>query len=382
MIDAYRKIKPEKLYRWIQSLEETNGLESYALRTIKEISKEDDTDWYTIGQNANQAFYDKYVNYKGFGIRVANMFECFIKCSDWNTYKSIIKGYGSETVEIGSISLYENNEIVGEIGAKSDIIWSVYYDYFIQEDGPERTLTDDESLLSIQIWNVKDDETELENRISSYLLDVSFQTGMKFEIVYPDTLWEKKGINGEYHVEVGTQYDSIAASYVNYGMNCNDSRVAFLHLYEGMEYFFYKAEASFFRGRINQIDLDNDAELRNTINDLANNRKEINLLRLVIEDAVDVQKLRRFISSDKSLVVTLKKDYGYGQAKLTDDLTDEKYIEHLTIRIYRLRCAIAHAKGDFVGYIAIPNISNEDIAAELPVIRYIAYRVLNYWSKA
>ena len=147
MIYAYTKIQPEKLYSWIQSLEETDGLGAYALRSIKEIPEEYVTDWYTIRTFVSQAFYDQYVKYKGFGIRIANMFECFIKCSDWNTYKRMIKGYGSETVEIGSISLYENNEIVGEIGAKSDIIWSVYYDYFIQEDGPERTLTDDESLL-------------------------------------------------------------------------------------------------------------------------------------------------------------------------------------------------------------------------------------------
>ena len=49
---------------------------------------------------------------------------------------------------------------------------------------------------------------------------------------------------------------------------------------------------------------------------------------------------------------------------------------NIGIRIYSYRCSIAHAKGDVDEYIAIPTMNNEDIATEIPLIKYIAFQVL------
>ena len=49
--------------------------------------------------------------------------------SNMKTYKKIIKGVDYQ--EIGSVKLYDGKRCIGEIGAKSDLMWSVFYDYFI-----------------------------------------------------------------------------------------------------------------------------------------------------------------------------------------------------------------------------------------------------------
>lgn len=50
-------------------------------------------------------------------------------------------------------------------------------------------------------------------------------------------------------------------------------------------------------------------------------------------------------------------------------------------RVYGYRCSIAHAKGDVEEYIAIPNISRKIIAAEIPLVKYLAYEVIKNCSE-
>ena len=386
VIDAYRKIENDRLYNWLQSLESFDGLGEIALDSIKKVPRERIESWYTIEPMVSKGFYDDYVKYKGYSIRIANLFECFLKCSDWKTTKKIIQGYSTEQIEIGNITVLENGVLIGEIGQKSDLIWSAYYDSFVQEDDAgyiEKTLSDDESILSIQIWNIEDGEENIENKIKSYLLDVSVQTGMKFEILYPVEVWKERGDSGHFSVETGIRYESTAAAYINYGMNTSDSRVAYLHLYEGIEYFFYKAEADCFRQLLGQNDITqiDDKDLVNLIRNASDKQKEYILLDLVLKKAINVPSLRQFVNDDPNITETLKKDYGKGKAIITNDLSDDNYISHLTTRIYLFRCAIAHAKGEFDGYMAIPDVSNQEIEAELPLMRYVAYEVLKCWSQ-
>ena len=255
VIDVYDKIDNNRLYNWIHSLKTTDGLGKIVLETIKIIPRDSIKSWNELRPFLSDAFYNDYVKYKGYGIRIANLFECFIKCLDWKTAKKLIKGYSTEAIEIGNITIFENGIPIGEIGQKSDLIWSAYYDFFVHEEEDcyiGKTISNDELILSIQIWNIEDNEENISDKIKSYLLDASVQTGMKFEILYPDEIWKEKGDNGHFSIETGTRYESTAAAYINFGMNSYNSRVAYLHLYEGIEYFFYKAEAEYFRRILGQ----------------------------------------------------------------------------------------------------------------------------------
>lgn len=60
---------------------------------------------------------------------------------------------------------------------------------------------------------------------------------------------------------------------------------------------------------------------------------------------------------------------------------DKKIISNIVERVYGYRCSIAHAKGDVEEYIAIPNISRKIIAAEIPLVKYLAYEVIKNCSE-
>ena len=49
--------------------------------------------------------------------------------------------------------------------------------------------------------------------------------------------------------------------------------------------------------------------------------------------------------------------------------------------MYGYRCSIAHVKGDVEEYIAVPTISKEIIAAEIPLVKYLAYEVIKNCSE-
>ena len=59
----------------------------------------------------------------------------------------------------------------------------------------------------------------------------------------------------------------------------------------------------------------------------------------------------------------------------------KKIISNIVERVYGYRCSIAHAKGDVEEYIAIPNISRKIIAAEIPLVKYLAYEVIKNCSE-
>ena len=55
---------------------------------------------------------------------------------------------------------------------------------------------------------------------------------------------------------------------------------------------------------------------------------------------------------------------------------DRKIISNIADRVYGFRCSIAHAKGDVEEFIAVPSISKDIIAAEIPLVKYLAFEVI------
>lgn len=105
---------------------------------------------------------------------------------------------------------------------------------------------------------------------------------------------------------------------------------------------------------------------KNTVN-------ERESLRLVLKKALNVSHFKGWIASNADYLST----YCAGDAISLDmSKPDDKIIGKLVERIYSYRCSIAHAKGDVDEYIAIPMLSNENIAGEIPLIKYIAFQVL------
>ena len=114
---------------------------------------------------------------------------------------------------------------------------------------------------------------------------------------------------------------------------------------------------------------------------LANYKKVTNereTLKLVLKRAIDIPKFKTWINSNSEHFDIYCRSQGY---KIDLSKEDKKIISNIVERVYGYRCSIAHAKGDVEEYIAIPNISRKIIAAEIPLVKYLAYEVIKNCSE-
>jgi len=89
-------------------------------------------------------------------------------------------------------------------------------------------------------------------------------------------------------------------------------------------------------------------------------------------------KFKTWINSNSEHFDIYCRSQGY---KIDLSKEDKKIISNIVERVYGYRCSIAHAKGDVEEYIAIPNISRKIIAAEIPLVKYLAYEVIKNCSE-
>ena len=95
--------------------------------------------------------------------------------------------------------------------------------------------------------------------------------------------------------------------------------------------------------------------------------------------SIDVSKFKNWINSNQKY-----QDSYCSSEILKIDISkdDKKIIANLTERVYSYRCSIAHAKGDVEEYIAIPTLSNEKIAEEIPLLKYLAFAAIESCSES
>ena len=136
----------------------------------------------------------------------------------------------------------------------------------------------------------------------------------------------------------------------------------------------------YFLNELSQIDTQNvnHNELRKVLSRYKKISSECEALRLVLIKSVDIPQFKSWIVSDQK-----RQDTYCNSNVLKIDILekDKKIISDLTERVYSYRCSIAHAKGDVDEYIAIPSLSNQKIADELPLLKYLAFAVIESCSE-
>ena len=174
---------------------------------IKELKPGDD--WRDSLGIISQLFMEYFFKTPCNAIRLGNYYECFVVPADIGTKKKLIKGY-AENEEVGEVLLYEGRKRVGSIGIKSDLIWSVFYNYFIVESpfgAVFHTLPNHEEFLSLQLWNVANkSEEDINTYIDSLLLRLSIEKSLNFKRSQPVELWKSKGTAAVYGVQAGKNF--------------------------------------------------------------------------------------------------------------------------------------------------------------------------------
>ena len=134
-------------------------------------------DWRKYEGIISHAFYNAFIRLDNSSIRMGDFYECLIEPSNLKTYKKIIKGF--DYLDIGAIHMKDSaGNAVASIGEKSDLIWEVFYGYFVNEneDGSiDHVYSNHEKYLSIQLFNVEAlSKEEIVARVDEILLHVSY----------------------------------------------------------------------------------------------------------------------------------------------------------------------------------------------------------------
>ena len=300
------------------------------------------------------------------------------------TYKKIIKGF--DYLDIGAIHMKDSaGNAVASIGEKSDLIWEVFYGYFVNENGDgsiDHVYSNHEKYLSIQLFNVEAlSQEEIVARVNEILLHVSMVYDMDFKVFEVDSLIKCEGETPILRVEyTPTGFEEVPMFYLSNANNTNDERFKFLSYYQVIEYFFVRAQNYYFLEELKSIDMNNvnHNELRKILANYKKVTNERETLKLVLKRAIDIPKFKTWINSNSEHFDIYCRSQGY---KIDLSKEDKKIISNIVERVYGYRCSIAHAKGDVEEYIAIPNISRKIIAAEIPLVKYLAYEVIKNCSE-
>ena len=341
-------------------------------------------DWRKYEGIISHAFYNAFIRLDNSSIRMGDFYECLIEPSNLKTYKKIIKGF--DYLDIGVIHMKDSaGNAVASIGEKSDLIWEVFYGYFVNEneDGSiDHVYSNHEKYLSIQLFNVEAlSKEEIVARVDEILLHVSMVYDMDFKVFEVDSLIKCEGEAPILRVEyTPTGFEEVPMFYLSNANNTNDERFKFLSYYQVIEYFFVRAQNYYFLEELKSIDMNNvnHNELRKILANYKKVTNEREALKLVLKRAIDIPKFKTWINSNSEHFDIYCRSQGY---KIDLSKEDKKIISNIVERVYGYRCSIAHAKGDVEEYIAIPNISRKIIAAEIPLVKYLAYEVIKNCSE-
>lgn len=341
-------------------------------------------DWRKYEGIISHAFYNAFIRLDNSSIRMGDFYECLIEPSNLKTYKKIIKGF--DYLDIGAIHMKDSaGNAVASIGEKSDLIWEVFYGYFVNEneDGSiDHVYSNHEKYLSIQLFNVEAlSKEEIVARVDEILLHVSMVYDMDFKVFEVDSLIKCEGEAPILRVEyTPTGFEEVPMFYLSNANNTNDERFKFLSYYQVIEYFFVRTQNYYFLEELKSIDMNNvnHNELRKILANYKKVTNEREALKLVLKRAIDIPKFKTWINSNSEHFDIYCRSQGY---KIDLSKEDKKIISNIVERVYGYRCSIAHAKGDVEEYIAIPNISRKIIAAEIPLVKYLAYEVIKNCSE-
>lgn len=377
--DAQKKLKELVLLQveFAKALGDQRGDESYYDCLLKSISP---------------AIMEAYFKFDNSSIKLANFYELLLFPADMETKKKLIKGYDYR--EFGKIIIRSEGKLVGNIGNKSDLLWMVFYNDFIVEieEGeavsPTHTHNHDE-YLTLQLFNVDEyTDEELEHYVQEILYNCSKELGLNFRKATVHPLYKEVGEAGEYTLDFTyNKFEDIPLLYYNSTFDDISARIKFLSYYQVIEYYYVRANnllltSKLVDAKIYDLACFDPRVLQKLVKEYIKGSRESEAIKLVLEKAVNVTDLKSWIQAETSRMKPYTDNDDVELKELNIELSkEEKIISALCRRIYSLRCSIVHSKADINEMVFIPNLNESKLVDEIPLMAYVASKVLETWGK-
>jgi hypothetical protein len=344
--------------------------------------------YYKLLPVLNDAMFQCYFRCGNSSIKVANFYEMLLLPADIITHKSLICGFDLEERFYGNIDLYDNDIVIGNIGQMSDLYWHVfYYQYILEnENGGINHAHDHSNYLTLQIWD-KLPEDNLDFYIEGILYNCSTKLGLNFKKVEFNELQLTRGEINEYRIDLNTkslEYPPLL--YFNSAAYNPVPRLKFLAFYQVIEYFYIRAnnillQKSLIEANISDKDGVDFKKVHAAINSFKSYSSEKQALKLVLQEALDIEKFKNWLDKDYRLLNYYTKINNECPNLKPINFNDNKScISSIGERVYSTRCSIVHSKGDIEEFLFTPGLNDTLLDKEIPLIKTLAIIVLEKWS--
>ncbi|PEJ37510.1 hypothetical protein CN689_01005 [Peribacillus butanolivorans] len=315
----------------------------------------------SIIQYMNQFIFNCYFRASSSIASVANFHEILIEPSDYYTNKCLIKGF--DYVEKGNIYISYSGEVIGNIGTMSDLFWHSFYDeYILQDDfGGINHTRNNEQDFTLQIWKSYnlEDINELEELVEKILYDCSIKLGLNFKRAKFDSFQKAVGQSNQYSLEVSedNNYERTPIQYFNFANYTSIGRHKYLAYYQVIEFYFIRAMKKF--------------QLFNS--------KELDYVKYILTFAVENAELLEWLYSEEELVNYYTTKNNKYSSIVTLDLNRD-LLDLVAKRIYYTRCSLVHSKEASQDFNFVPNLNDLVLEREVPLIKFLASKVIEKWS--
>ncbi|SDM73218.1 hypothetical protein [Bacillus sp. OK048] len=380
---GHRNIDDEKLKKWVLNWDEqkyvsyvfsmfepdSEELEDYLIQHVQLVKSVVSKEWKgergylfdVLIRLMNQQMMDCYFRASDSIASVANFHEILIKPSDYYTNKCLIKGF--DYVEKGNIFISYEGEVIGNIGTMSDLFWHSFYDeYILQDDfGGTNHTRNNEQDFTLQIWKPDnlEDITEIEELVERILYDCSVKLGLNFKRARFDSFQKTVGHSNQFSLDVRTDssYERTPIQYFNFANYTSISRHKYLAYYQVIEFFFIRAIKRFH----------------------LSNAKELDYVKYILNYAVKNDEIIEWLYSEEEKVNYFTTNNQKYPSIVTLDLSQD-ISDIVARRIYYIRCSLVHSKEAPTDYNFVPNLNDLVLEKEVPLIKFLASKVIENCS--
>ncbi len=306
----------------------------------------------------SSVMYDCYFRAGNGVMNVGNLYELLLLPTDIATKKRLIKGF--DYPDVGALAIVMGGEVVGEIGAKSDLFWHTFYSSYVREDDEEGSIEhvrdNHDHELTLQLWKpgLVRNIAEFEEYADAVIFECAEHLELALRRERFCELTHARGEAGTFKLALHSSvYERTPLTHYASAQSSSIPAHQFLGWYHVLEFYFSRARARLLQ-RPQQKRI-----------------SERDMLTCVLENIVCWPDFFAWINLNaaRAHVFTKNQPPPFSSIDLS---STSRAIESIVERVYCVRCEIVHAKeGASLAPIA-PGIADARIEPELPLVRFLA----------
>lgn len=418
MLRAENYIDLEALRRWTQTWDERQYIDYFEnqisdwekrfkvrssmeenIVKIKKICRDlgSELTYYSYLQLLNRIVFNCYFKQGNSALRIANFYEEIILPADQETRLKMF-AYRAGKREVGSLNLEIKGHTVGQLGEQSDMFHLVYDACFLTEDElfdegqtvvterpnhPSFSVTSvDDDYLTLKIWKPEVLDVPLNQFVDLFLYHCSTRLNLNFKRTLFDPPFEKKGAPVQMNFTLHpVELESLPLLYFNSAVHNLPPQIRYLTYWHAILYFRERATDLVLREKMQDLlsASNHPGQAKRILKSLESLREtfsERETLDLVLNRALSAGSLNAWLDEEPR-----RREWfchSHPRYSALPVLQQESELSGLSERLWLIhQCLEASAEENGA---ALPELDENLLLRELPLMKFLAARVIEFWS--